>query len=142
MRPLPHHQTHVKTVLYIQHPAMTHETDTKDSELDVEHSRIENLDNPGASGYALQPHAGPKIARVGIERRLVLKQDFLILPLLALVYFVAYLVPPCSRQYSEGLLTMLLTLGPQQFWKWPPARAPKGARLLEPGLFQCCRVFL
>jgi hypothetical protein len=67
----------------------------KDPGVDVEFSFVENAStNPAPKrGYALQPkQARKKTVRSGLERRLVWKQDLLILPLLALIYFVTYLV--------------------------------------------------
>ena len=71
---------------------MALEHDLKESDVDVELSYVENVNTTPTPGYALQPKEERKIVRSGLEKRLVLKQDVLILPLLALVYFVAYLV--------------------------------------------------
>lgn len=56
---------------------------------------IQQIDTKGLAAvsttYQLQ---GPqrRVRKTGIERRLVLKQDLLLVPLLALIYFVTFLV--------------------------------------------------
>jgi hypothetical protein len=55
----------------------------------VENASQEEFDN----AYVLQPTGKPP-KKSALERRLVMKQDFLLVPLLALTYFVTYLVSP------------------------------------------------
>ncbi len=49
------------------------------------------MDEKSDTAYILQPKTRPP-KKTGLERRLVLKQDLLIVPLLALIYFVTFLV--------------------------------------------------
>ncbi|OQV02109.1 hypothetical protein CLAIMM_07359 [Cladophialophora immunda] len=65
------------------------EIDLKESAFNIEDTGVESINN--STGYALQPKDGPRVAPSGLERKLILKQDLLLLPLLALVYFVTYL---------------------------------------------------
>lgn len=67
-------------------------TESKHDAIDVELSCVEDADQKSSTAYTLQPPGGPKQVRSGLERRLMWKQDLLILPLLALIYFVTYLV--------------------------------------------------
>jgi hypothetical protein len=53
----------------------------------VEHASDKKID----TAYVLQPVGRPP-RKTGLERRLVMKQDCLLIPLLALTYFVTYLV--------------------------------------------------
>lgn len=67
--------------------------DLKDPGVDVEFDLVENASTSPHRGYQLQPKQERKRrVRSGLERRLVWKQDLLILPVLALIYFAAYLV--------------------------------------------------
>lgn len=60
------------------------------TELDI--SLVENAsDEKMGTAYVLQPEGRP-LRKTGLERRLVMKQDCLLIPLLALTYFVTYLV--------------------------------------------------
>ncbi|KIW71768.1 hypothetical protein PV04_00005 [Phialophora macrospora] len=68
---------------------MTSEISTKQPNADVELSCIEDADHKPTTAYTLQPEKKP--VRSGLERRLMWKQDLLILPLLALIYFVTFL---------------------------------------------------
>lgn len=74
---------------------MAHENNLKDIEL----SFVETVnESPVPQGYTLQPKDERKFIRSGLEKRLVWKQDLLILPLLALIYFVTYLVSHAPLQ--------------------------------------------
>lgn len=53
----------------------------------VEHASKHEVDN----AYVLQPMGKPP-KKSALERKLVMKQDFLLIPLLSLTYFVTYLV--------------------------------------------------
>ncbi|OIW32824.1 MFS general substrate transporter [Coniochaeta ligniaria NRRL 30616] len=64
---------------------------TKDSITEPDISIIENAsDEKDDTAYVLQPTGRPP-RKTGLERRLVMKQDFLLVPLLCLTYFVTYL---------------------------------------------------
>lgn len=65
----------------------------RDSIVEPDISTIENAssENKPDTAYVLQP-TGRLPPKTGLERKLVMKQDFLIIPLLALTYFVTYLV--------------------------------------------------
>jgi hypothetical protein len=69
---------------------MTSEISTKQPTTDVELSCVEDADSKPTTAYTLQPETKPIPS--GLERRLLWKQDLLILPLLALIYFVTFLV--------------------------------------------------
>src|ERR1700744_5426793 len=84
---------------------MTSEIETKRHEIDVEHSCVEDADRKPTTAYALQPKEETKLVRSGLERRLLWKQDLLILPLLALIYFVTFLARTlCSHSHRHMLI--------------------------------------
>jgi hypothetical protein len=70
---------------------MASEIKAKNSASDVELSCIEEQETKVSTAYTLQTEE-KDAARSAVERRLLLKQDLLILPLLALIYFVTFLV--------------------------------------------------
>ncbi|KAJ9136537.1 MFS general substrate transporter [Coniochaeta hoffmannii] len=71
--------------------AAAHKTKGHDSITEPDISIIENPSNEKTdTAYVLQPTGRPP-AKTGLERRLVMKQDCLLVPLLALTYFVTYL---------------------------------------------------
>lgn len=71
---------------------MTSEIEIKKRETDVETSCVEDADRKMTTAYTLQPKDERNVVPSGLERRLMWKQDLLILPLLALIYFVTFLV--------------------------------------------------
>lgn len=73
---------------------MTSEIESKRQGVDVETSQVEDADRKPTTAYVLQPKDERALVRSGLERRLMWKQDLLILPLLALIYFVTFLVWP------------------------------------------------
>lgn len=71
--------------------------------IDVEPSYIENVNEDLKVGYNLQPTIDHKPEKSKFEKHLILKQDLLILPLLALIYFVTYLVGTFKTKLNKYL---------------------------------------
>lgn len=70
---------------------MTAVNEMKDTITEHDISLVENaVDEKPDTAYVLQPVGRPP-RKTGLERRLVMKQDCLLIPLLALTYFVTYL---------------------------------------------------
>ena len=71
---------------------MTDQIEAKERDVDLELSCVEEADKKPSTAYTLQPKDEKQVVYSGLERRLLLKQDLAILPLLALIYFVTFLV--------------------------------------------------
>ena len=83
--------------------AAGHDTKGHDSITEPDISIIENASNEKVdTAYALQPTGRPP-AKTGLERKLVMKQDCLLVPLLALTYFVTYLVGSSGSLSAYGI---------------------------------------